>query len=444
MAEYPTERLKCWNKAKELRRKIYGEFVTAREKGELVCAGSGASHFALPQGLGKVHWLSGESYGALIAANKDLCTEALETFEKAGYARDLCAYMRDFLGAQMIDKYADAEGKIYPFPIMDFYFTYHVCDDHARWWMISSEIQKEKKGYEAPLFAYEQPGCYHWAEMTTPWAQDYVLEQMLEGIEWMEKVTGRKWDDERFKEAFRNEARTGKAYTEAMMCNQNIPAPLDEKMIYVFLGLTSIRPWDPEVASFMEEFRDEIRDRADRGIAAIPNERYRIMTDSNPPWQGLQIFRHIEKEYGVVSLGSIYSLGLHGPWMYDENKNVVPSPIPHDSGVPMNTREEILRAHIEWKGSFMTGFEVFNSIAHGELVKRMFEQWKVNGMMMHLNRGCVGNVGQKLIRLDLLEAGYPVCVYEGNVGDYREFDLDRSLEKIDSFFDGVIGKVRKE
>jgi benzoyl-CoA reductase subunit B len=178
-------------------------------------------------------------------------------------------------------------------------------------------------------------------------------------------------------------------------------------------------------------------------IAAVPNERYRVMTDSNPPWQGLQIFRHIEKEYGSVAVGSIYSMGLHGAWEYDENKNLVPAPVPHDIGVPMRNREELLRAHIDWKGKLMTGFEMFNAIAHGELAKRIFEQWKVNAMMIHLNRGCVANGPQKLVRLDLLEAGYPVCVYEGNVGDYREFDLERSMEKIDTFFDGVVGKLRK-
>lgn len=62
----------------------------------------------------------------------------------------------------------------------------------------------------------------------------------------------------------------------------------------------------------------------------------------------------------------------------------------------------------------------------------------------NLNGNFVRNVGQKLNRLNLLEACYPVCVYEGNSGDYREFDPERSLGKLDSFFDGVLGKVRKE
>ena len=150
MAEYPTERLQCFKKAKELRWRIYGDFVTAHDKGELICGGSGASHFTVPQGLGKVHFLAGESYGANIAANKEFVTECMEEFEKAGYARDLCAYLRNYIGAVMLDKYIDAQGVIHsPFPYIDFYFTYHICDDHARWYRIVSELQ----GGKAPLFA---------------------------------------------------------------------------------------------------------------------------------------------------------------------------------------------------------------------------------------------------------------------------------------------------
>jgi len=318
-----------------------------------------------------------------------------------------------------------------------------MCDDHVRWYRIVADLQKKMKGVDAPVFGYDQPCAYYFSDLVTTWQQDYVYEQLAEGIEWMEKVTGRTWDDEKFSEAFRNEARSSKAYAEAMLCNTNIPAPLDERIVFTFLGLISMCPFDKEIADFIEEFSAEVKDRAERGIAAVPNERFRVMTDSNPPWQGLQIYRHIAKEYGVATVGSIYSLGLHAAYEYDENQNLVAVPVPHDVGVPMRNREELLRAHIDWKGKLMTGFEIFNSIAHGEVVKGIMKQWKADGMMIHLNRGCYGNISQKMNRLELLEAGYPVCVYEGNVGDYREFDYERSIDKIDSFFDGVIGRVPK-
>ena len=169
------------------------------------------------------------------------------------------------------------------------------------------------------------------------------------------------------------------------------------------------------------------------------------MTDSNPPWQGLQIFRHVEGEYGVAPIGSIYSMGLHAAFDIDEQGNLVPTPVPHEVGVPMRNREEALRAYIDWKSKIAGGlYALFNLHADGEVAKKIFKQWKVDAMMMHLNRGCWGWVMQKPMRLALLEEGYPVCVYEGSMGDYRDFDFERALEKIDSFLQGQIGKIRKE
>jgi len=440
VAEYPTERMKTYGKAKELRFKIYRGPVEAHGKGELVVGGSGATHFAIPMGLGNMHFIAGESYGALLAANRDFSTQCMEVVEKAGYARDLCAYMRLYWGSVMLNKYLGADGTIYePFPRYDFLFTYHICCDHVRWYRLISEMEGG-----IPFFGYDVAPGYHYTDMVTPWRTDYIYEQIAEAIPWMEKVTGRTFDDEKFSEAFRNEARTSKYYGEAMVLNQTIPAPLDERLIYVYQGLTSSRPFDKEVADFMVEFRDEVKDRVERGIAAVPNERYRVMTDSNPPWQGLQIFRHIANEYGAVSIGSIYSIGLHTAFDFDEQGTLIPTPVPHEVGVPMRNREELLRAYIDWKGKLMTGFVAFDQRKDGELAKRIFKQWNVKALLMHLNRGCWGMLSQKMMRLDMIEAGHPVVVYEGNMGDYREFDFDRAMEKINSFFDSQIGKVRKE
>jgi len=38
-------------------------------------------------------------------------------------------------------------------------------------------------------------------------------------------------------------------------------------------------------------------------------------------------------------------------------------------------------------------------------------------------------------RLGLTEAGIPVMSYEGNMGDEREFDYERTRSRIDSFME---------
>ena len=64
------------------------------------------------------------------------------------------------------------------------------------------------------------------------------------------------------------------------------------------------------------------------------------------------------------------------------------------------------------------------------------KDWNCQGVIMHLNRGCEGwAVGQLEVRRALVEAGFPVLAYEGNVADPREFDEPRTYARIDAFME---------
>ena len=66
--KYPTERLKTWNEAKDIRLGYYKDFAEAHEKGGLRWAGGAWAFDAVPAGLGDdVHSLTGEPYAASIA-----------------------------------------------------------------------------------------------------------------------------------------------------------------------------------------------------------------------------------------------------------------------------------------------------------------------------------------------------------------------------------------
>ena len=67
---------------------------------------------------------------------------------------------------------------------------------------------------------------------------------------------------------------------------------------------------------------------------------------------------------------------------------------------------------------------------------RIAREWKLNGVMLHYNRGCEGlTVGIAENRLALLEAGFPVMAFEGNNADEREFDEARTKAKINAFME---------
>ena len=66
------------------------------------------------------------------------------------------------------------------------------------------------------------------------------------------------------------------------------------------------------------------------------------------------------------------------------------------------------------------------------------KDWNCKAAMMHLNRGCEGwAVGQLEARRALVESGFNVLTYEGNVADPREFDEGRTFARIDAFMEGL-------
>ena len=57
---------------------------------------------------------------------------------------------------------------------------------------------------------------------------------------------------------------------------------------------------------------------------------------------------------------------------------------------------------------------------------------------MHFNRGCeMIASNEKQVRLALMEAGYPVVTYEGNMADRREFDEGQTMRRLGAFMESM-------
>jgi benzoyl-CoA reductase subunit B len=422
---YHTEPLKCWDKAKKTREDYYKNYAEAHEKGGIRWAGGAWSLGAVPAGLGDdVYPLTGEPYGASIAWNKEFALKCQEAIEKAGYARDLCAYMRNYWGSVLLDKYVFG-GK---FPKPDFMWQDHICCSHAKWYQVASEFEGG-----IPMYCVDvSVGPYN---EVTPSRIDYVVQQCLDGIEWMEKVTGRKYDDKKLIEAVDNECRSTALWAEISVLNKAIPAPLDEKTMYSLYVLGTLMKHSKVVADFYEELRNEVRDRVRRGIAAVPNERCRVMTDTQPPWGFLSIYRYMEK-HGCVSVGSLYTFALIGVWEDKPDGTWGPRTTPQEKGLKLKTREDALRVLVDWNLSKPEWQHFYSPKLKSDMMIRIAKEWKLNGVILHYNRGCEGlSLGIAENRLAIQKAGIPVMSYEGNMGDEREFDEPRTLARIDAFLE---------
>ncbi|ROL61046.1 benzoyl-CoA reductase, bzd-type, subunit O [Bacteroidetes/Chlorobi group bacterium ChocPot_Mid] len=422
---YKTEQLKCWNKAKELRLKYYKDYATAHERGGLRWSGGAWSFGAIPAGLGNdIYPITGEPYAAGIAFNKEFSLRCMEVVEKKGYARDLCSYMRNYWGSIILDEYLYG-GK---FPKPDFMWQDHICCSHSKWYQVASELEGG-----IPTFSIDVAvGPYNTVK---DHKIDYLVNQMLDGIEWLEKTTGRKYNDELLIQACKNEFRSTSVWAKICELNMTKPAPLDEKSMYSLYVLGTLAKHSGEFADFYEELYDEVKYRVENQIAAIPYEVCRLMSDTQPPWGFLKIFRYLES-FGAVSVGSLYTFGLIGVWEDKPDGSWGARTTPMEKGIDITSREQALRLLADWNLSKPEWQHFYSPHLKSEMMIKIAKQWKLDGIMLHYNRGCEGlSLGIAENRLALIEAGYPVMTFEGNMGDEREFDESQAKARMDSFME---------
>ena len=421
---YPTESLKLWKKAKELREQYYMNYARAKEKGGIRWSGSAWALDAIPAGLGEdVYSLTGEPYAAAVSHDRKFAKECMDAAEAYGFARDLCSYMRIYWGGMHLNKYLFGG----EFPKPDFIFQTQICCSHSKWYQ---HVAKEEK---IPEF-YLDVGVGPYKDMTDA-RLDYVANQLHDGIEFVQKASGREFSDELFIEAVKNEMRSTSRWADICALNKVKPAPLDEKTMYSLYVLCTLSKSSQWCADFMDELYEEVKDRVARGIAAVPNETVRMMSDTQPPWSFLKIFRYLET-YGAVSIGSLYTFALEGIWEEKADGTWGGRTLPWDKGIEIKDRETAVRLYADWNLSKPQWQHFYDPTIKSDMMLRIIKEWQVDGVMLHLNRGCEGlSVGIMENRLAIAKSGTPVMTFEGNMGDEREFDEVRTQARVDAFME---------
>jgi len=426
--KYESRPLKAWGKAKEYREKYYAEYADAHKEGKLRWVGGAETMDALVAGFGDQAFMCSEGYSASIGNNPKFSLECQEALEARGFARDLCAYLRNYWGSMFLNKYLWGG----EFPRPDFALQAHICCLHAKWYQLVAE-------YEGiPHFSIDAAVGPTAEAKDLSHRIDYVTGQCLDAIEWMQKVTGREYDDEKLIEAVYQEAKNTSLWSEICNLNKAIPAPLDEKSMYSLYVLAVLWKSDKRVGEIYEELKAEVEDRVQNQIAAVPTERFRIIHDIQPPWAFLKIFRYLE-EYGVVSVGSVYTFTLMGTWDFIDGR-LVPSVPPQKQDIKLKTREDAVRFMVEW---YLTKKPILDTFYEGCSTKSTYmlsllRDWKAGAAIIHFNRGCEGlSLHCAENKLALTRAGIPVLTYEGNMADDREFDPVATVARVDAFMESL-------
>lgn len=256
-----------------------------------------------------------------------------------------------------------------------------------------------------------------------------VAEQVGELIEFAEKsVPGIKYSEDRLMELLEMDQQAINYFQDTYKLREKVPCPISPQDSFRLVTMPSRYPNPAKVVEWSRMYRDELFERAEKGVGGVPNEKLRIAWLATGP-------------YGRSTFDLLSRKGVGLPWFHygvaPPSFGVVRSNINDDSvyGRKLTPLEKLVSLR-HWNANVWSGSgEMWTS----SLVK-VCRELKIDAVVDFLQVGCVTTKNLKRVTSQRLreEPGIPTLDLEG-----REFFATESSQiemntKLEEFLDMCI------
>ena len=147
----------------------------------------------------------------------------------------------------------------------------------------------------------------HWDSALEPERIDLMTAELRQVIAALEAKTGRHFDPERFREIMElvNEQEGYYRLTRDLVA-RTVPAPIG---IVDSMPATMVPQWHRGTIwarDAAKAFYEEVKARVDKGLAAVPGERVRLMFVGRGLWSEMGFYQKWEESHGAVFVWSMY------------------------------------------------------------------------------------------------------------------------------------------
>jgi len=344
-----------------------------------------------------------ENHGALCGAKKmgpELCGIA----EEHGYHQDLCSYARIDLGHYFSGK--SPAGRL---PKPDLLFaSNNICQTVVYWYKALANYLK------IPLILFDTP--YNFEEIRDS-DVSYMVRQFEEMIPVLEQVSGRVFRFQSFQEIIRNARDASLTWGEVLATMRAKPAPMSVFDAFVHLApIVSLRGL-PVALEYYKTLLEELKERVDRGVGALREERKRLMWDNIAIWYKVRDLADLFAERGMNFVTATYT-------------NAWAETISHmDDQRPLESMARVYSLVI-----------LNNNLNHRlELMERLIREYRVDGLVIHSARSCKPySVGQyDLKRLLMERLSLPSVIIEADMTDFRVYSEEQTRTRLEAFFEAM-------
>ncbi len=359
---------------------------------------------------------------ALQTAIRKDSANLLNQAEDYGYSPDICGYVKADVSMQL-NAGAHPMGTI-PKPSMAV-FT-NACNTYIKW----AEIWERIHGI--PIFTFDIPGTRADGTASAPGSdefkaeQKYVKGQIEELIELCEKVSGQKFDIDKFKEVLGYTNRMMDAWKKVMELNASMPAVFNALTDgTVFLGVANGFRGTREGAEFFENLLEEMTYKAAHHIGTLTEEEFRLIFIGVPCYPIFRKFNDFFTDWKGVFVHSTYL------WFASGGSNLG---VQYDLENPIDSLAE---------GVLIGVRDAMDSMFHqNNTVEKLLDPYGIDGVVFHPIKSCrTTSTGQADSRNWLSKkTGIPTLIMESDMMDERVVTPAMMKNRADAFFEGLISR----
>ncbi len=293
---------------------------------------------------------------------------------------------------------------------------FYACDSQcavvARW---GDEVQRHFRALGAaardiPHYVLRAPPLTRAAAHTTA-ELDGFRGQLVGHLADAERRFGLHPAAGRLAEVVAESAKANRLWQECLALGRAKPAPWTSFDAFTAMAPIVIARGTPTATAYYAQLRDELARRVREGVAAVANERLRLVWDAIPIWPRKNWLARYFASRGVAMVASTYT---HSWWFEFDPDRALESLVERYA---WNTMNRSGRWVLDWTLSLAADYG-----AHG--------------LVAHWNRSCgIWNSFVKRRAPGYLAAGLPYATIAADMVDARAFDEDAVTSTLDAFLE---------
>jgi benzoyl-CoA reductase/2-hydroxyglutaryl-CoA dehydratase subunit BcrC/BadD/HgdB len=350
-----------------------------------------------------------ENHGAMLGAGKN-ADKYIPTAVAHGYSPDICSYLTSDIGAFLQNETPLQKSGFKSVPRPDILvFNTNQCREVEDWFSFYA------RHFNVPIVGIHTPLCISdlSKEIITS-----VAEQYHRIIPEIEKVAGRKFDLDSFRETVGLSHDGCVLWKQVLEKARNIPSPINFFDAAIHMGPIVVMRGTPYANEYYKILLAELESRIENRISAVPVERLRLYWDGMPLWYRLSNLAKLFARLDTCIVASTYC----NSWVFDD----------------LDPADPFLSSALAYSKLFI----VRSDTVKEKVLEQLMQDFSINGIIYHESKTCARNSNNRFGLQNRLskKTGIPYLEINGDLNDPRCYSEEQSIIAIETFIEQLSGK----